>query len=122
MIYDMQLETWNILYSIDKLELVLPDYPKSWSKFPMAIYRTKRTPHFVDFDKQELQSAWVITIEIYGDDETGDLTPIVTKIDEKFKKIGFMGNDTDSNVADLSRKILEYRGIVDNVTHFVFQK
>ncbi|MGX7195157.1 hypothetical protein [Enterococcus olivae] len=122
MIYDMQLETWEILQGINELKLVLSDYPDSWSKFPMAIYRTKRTTHFKDAHKREIQSAWIITVEIYDDDKAGDLTSIVTKIDEKFKSIGFVGNDTDANVADLSRKILEYRGIVDNDTHFVYQK
>ena len=121
MIYDMQLETWQTLYDMNELELILPDYPKSWSEFPMAIYRTKRTPHFEDSDGEQ-QSSWTITIELYGDSKTGDLTPIANKISEHFKNIGFLGSDTDANVADLSRKILEFRGIVDNVTHFVYQK
>ena len=123
MIIDIQALTYQVLNKVAAFEnRIYPDYPKVWQDFPMAIYRTKRTSHFVDAHKEELQSYWVITIEIYGDNNTGDLTPIVEQVDNEMKQKGFMGNDTDSNTGDLSRKILEYRGIVDNVTHFVYQK
>lgn len=121
-IYDMQLETAQILQKVDVFKLVVPDYPKKWETFPMAVYRTKNTPFFIDSNKDELQTSWIITIEIYFDDGSADLVPIVYEIDEKFKNIGFVGGDTDANTGDLQRKILEYRAIVDNVTHFVFQK
>lgn len=122
MIYDMQAETYKILTGITHIKLVAPDYPKEWNSFPMAIFRTKRKPHALDINKVELQSFWTITIEVYEDSETDLMTEMVTEIDSMFKKIGFVGNAVDANTADLTRKICEYVAVVDNITHFVYQK
>lgn len=122
MIYDMQAETYKILTGITHIKLVAPDYPKEWNSFPMAIFRTKRKPHVLDINKVELQSFWTITIEVYEDSETDLMTEMVTEIDSMFKKIGFVGNAVDANTADLTRKICEYVAVVDNITHFVYQK
>lgn len=118
----MQIETYKILSGIVHVELVATDYPQSWNDFPMAIFRTKRKPHALDINKVELQSFWTITIEVYEDGNTDFMIEMITEIDNKFKSIGFVGNVIDANTADLTRKICEYTAVVDNVTHFVYQK
>ena len=122
MIYDMQQETYDILASVEGLKKVHPNYPQSWNDFPMAVYKTKRKAHFIDAHKREVQSRWDITVEVYASNETEDLSVITSQINKKFKAIGFVGVDDDANVADLTRKILNYSAIVDNDTHMVYQK
>lgn len=118
----MQAETFKMLSTVSLLKLVAPDYPDEWKVFPMAIFRTKRTPHVMDVNSVELQSFWEITIEVYEDNRTDHMLEIATQIDEKFKRIGFVGTVTDANTAGLTRKICAYQAVIDNGTHFVYQK
>lgn len=119
MIYDMQAETYSILSSVTSLKKVHSDYPSEFNYPPEAIYRTNRTPFFVDNHKEELQSAWVITIEVYG---TEDLWPIVQEITDDFSEKGFKCDSKDANIVDYKRMIIVATGIVDNVMKYVFQK
>ena len=121
-IYNMKAETSKTLKSISTLKKVSTDYPSTWNTFPIAIYRTSRSPHFIDALKQELQSYWQITIEVYGDSKTGSLTNIVKEIMEQFNNIGFQGDAKDANTADLNRVICVFSAVVDNVTKQVSKK
>lgn len=121
-IVDMQGATFELLKSISILKKVSTDYPSNWSTFPTAIYRTSRNPHFIDNKQDELQTFWVITVEIYGDDRSGDMMPIAVSIDKKFKNIGFKGTFKDANTAGLTRIICEFSAVVDNSRKYVFQK
>ncbi|EOL45819.1 hypothetical protein [Enterococcus caccae] len=121
-IYNMKFETSKILKSISVLKKVSTDYPSSWNTFPIAIYRTSRSPHFIDAFQQELQSYWQITVEVYGDSKTGNLTNIVKEIMEQFNIIGFQGDAKDANTAGLNRVICVFSAIVDNVTRQVSKK
>lgn len=121
-IVDMQEVTFRLLKSILTIKKVSTDYPSNWSSFPTAIYRTSRAPHFTDNKQNELQTFWVITVEIYGDDRSGDMTPIATSIDKEFKTIGFKGTFKDANTAGMTRIICEFSAVVDNNRKYVFQK
>lgn len=100
------------------LKKVATDYPSNWD-FPIAIYRTSDKPHAVDFKKNELQTEWTITIEIYG---SQSLTDISSRIIDEFSRIGFQGSSEDANTADKKRVVCKFTAIVDNVTKHVYQK
>lgn len=97
---------------------VSTDYPSHW-EFPIVIYRTSAKPHVIDFHKNELQTEWTITLEIYGG---GSLTEITERINQEFNKIGFLGSSEDAHTADRNRVICKFIAVVDNVTKYVYQK
>ncbi|HFE9852471.1 TPA: hypothetical protein ACGBG5_002937 [Enterococcus faecalis] len=121
-IFNMEIATFQLLSDIKELEKVVKEYPESWEIFPMAVFKTKRTPHVVDINKEEVQSYWTVTIEIYEDSYTDLIGTIINQVDQAFKNIGFVGTVTDANTAGLTRKICEYSAVIDNGTHFVYQK
>ena len=100
------------------IKKVATDYPSNWD-FPILIYRTADKPHAIDFQKNELQTEWTITIEIYGNNS---LTAISNRVIEEFSSIGFRGSSEDANTADKKRVVCKLTGIVDNVTKYVYQK
>lgn len=109
----------SILKDISAIKKVAADYPTTWNTFPTAIYRTSSKPNFVDYNGEELQTQWNVTIELYGN---GSLTDIVTQIMNAFGDIGFFGTSKDANTADLTRVIIELSAIVDNKTKYVYSK
>lgn len=108
-----------LLKSVTEIKKVATDYPTTWNTFPTAIYRTSSKPNFVDYNGEELQTQWNVTIELYGN---GSLTDIVTQIMNAFGDIGFFGTFKDANTADLTRVIVELSAIVDNKTKYVYSK
>lgn len=94
------------------------DYPSTWV-FPIAIYRTADKPHAVDFEKNELQTEWKITIEVFGNENSSD---IANELVKRISELGFKGDCKDANTADKKRVICDFIGIVDNVTRYVFHK
>lgn len=111
---------YQLLSKQSELKLVAPDYPSDWQDFPSAIYRTTQTAYFTDSSNQELQTYWTVTIEIYGDKRFGDVGKIAIAVENNLKNIGFTGSTKDANTAGLNRKILEFSGIVDNESNYVF--
>lgn len=116
----MKTETVRLLESIPEIKKVTTNYPSTWNAFPTAIYRTARKPHVADLDKNELQSEWTINVELYGN--SGSLTDLANAITQKFNSVGFIGSSKDANTADLKRVLLDFTGIIDNVTKQVYQK
>lgn len=108
----------SLLKEIPEIKKVATEYPVIWTTFPSAIYRTTRTPYAVDADKNEMQSLWTVTIDLYAE---ASLTTIQTKVAEKMKSIGFVGNAVDSNTASLIRVACEFKAIVDNESRHVYQ-
>lgn len=108
----------SLLKEIPEIKKVATEYPVIWTTFPSAIYRTTQTPYAIDADKNELQTLWTVTIDLYSDTS---LTSIVLKVSEKMKSIGFVGNAVDSNTASLIRVTREFKAIVDNETRQTYQ-
>lgn len=121
-IYNVKAGVVKLLQEIEGIKKIATDYPTNWSTFPMVIYRTVRTPWFIDADKQELQSQWRIEIELYGEKKAGSLTEIANKILKTFEQSGFVGSVRESNTPIANRTIIVVSGIVDNVTNYVYQK
>jgi len=101
------------------LKKVATDYPKNWVELPIAIYRTKSEPHFIDADNKELQTQWNITIELYSDK---GLTGITERVIRRFGDVGISLSKKDGNTADLKRNILESQFIVDNTLKIIYEK
>ncbi|MER2110048.1 MAG: hypothetical protein ABS889_03840 [Desemzia incerta] len=108
----------SLLKEIPEIKKVATEYPVIWTTFPAAIYRTTQTPYAIDADKNEMQTLWTVTIDLYA--ETS-LTDIHSKVSEKMKSIGFVGNAVDSNNASLIRVAREFKAIVDNEERRVYQ-
>jgi len=109
----------SVLKSVSAIKKVATDYPTTWNTFPTAIYRTSSKPKFVDFNGEEFQTQWTVTIELYGN---GSLTDIAAQVMQTFGDIGFFGTTKDANTADLTRVIIELSAIVDNKTKYVYSK
>ena len=111
----------EMLSSVEGLKDYSATYPSKWNEpMPIAIYRTAQRPHFIDLGRrEEYQTHWTITIEIYTDQ--GSLTDIRNEIVSKFNAIGFTGNGHDSNTANLNRVVCEFKGIVDNNMGLVYK-
>ncbi|MFD1431231.1 hypothetical protein [Lacticaseibacillus yichunensis] len=120
MIYNMNVEVMKILRSITDLKLCATDYPDDWSQFPAAIYRTAHAPVQVDAYQVERQTQWTVTVELYTD--SGSLTTITEKLRLAFGEIGFFGNTTQSNTADLRRAVCTFSATVDNDLKRVYHK
>lgn len=116
---DIKVITLAVLKDIPDIKKAASDYPKSWSVFPSAIYRTSTSPHFTDASGQELQSKWNVTIELFSN---ASLTDITATVLQKFGYIGFTGTSKDANTADLRRIIIDLSAIVDNTTKYVYSK
>ena len=116
---NMKTVTVEVLQSVEEIKKVVTDYPSNWTTFPTAVYRTSNKPYQVDALRQELQTQWTITVELYGN---GSLTAIAGKVMDAFGVIGFTGTTKDANTADLKRVIVEVAAVVDNVTKYVYQK
>lgn len=116
---NMKQVTVEVLQSVPAIKKIATDYPSTWNTFPMAIYRTTNQPQQLDALGNELQTKWMITIEIYG---TTSLTNIAGSVLDTFGDIGFFGTAKDANTADLKRIIVEVSAVVDNITKYVFTK
>lgn len=121
-IFNMKEEAVRLLKEVPEIKKISTDYPANWTTFPMVIYRTIRTPWFIDAEKQELQSQWRIEIELYGEKKAGSLTEIANNILRAFNAVGFVGTSRESNTPIANRIIISVSGIIDNVTRFVYQK
>lgn len=100
------------------LKKIGTDYPSNWD-FPIAIYRTADKPHAMDFEKNELQTEWTITVEVFSN---GDPSDIANELLKRITELGFKGDCKDAHTADKKRVICELRGIVDNETRYVYHK
>lgn len=116
---DLKPIVYQLLTQVKEIKKVATDYPSNWTSFPSAIYRTSSQPKEIDSQKKELQTTWMITIELYGNTSLTGLTSLVI---EKFNSIGFTGTSKDANTADMHRVIIELTGVVDNVTKYVYKK
>lgn len=116
---NMKAVTFDVLKAITELKKIASDYPSTWNTFPLAIYRTSTSPHFIDASGQELQSKWNVTIELFSNTSLTDITAILL---QKFGDIGFTGTSKDANTADLRRIIIDLSAIVDNNTKYVYSK
>lgn len=119
-IVNMKQVTTTILKSIESITKVSTDYPATWNTFPSAVYRTSNKPHAKDFEGNELQTYWTVTVELYSNSVS--LTPIANELISKFNMIGFTGSSRDANTASLKRVVCEFSAIVDNKTKYVYQK
>lgn len=108
----------KLLKEITEIQKVATEYPVIWTTFPSAIYRTTQTPYALDADKNELQTLWTVSIDLYSD---ASLTLIKSKVTEKMRSIGFVGGKVDSNTASLIREACEFKAIVDNETRQTYQ-
>lgn len=108
---NMKLEVVKVLDSIPALADFSTDYPNEMNEFPYAVYRTTATPHFIDDERNEVQTKWHIIVEIYG---IKSVSGVANSIYHELRKIGFQVIQRDSNVAGLFRIVLECHGIVDN--------
>lgn len=116
---EMKPIIYRTLKNVEEIQKIATDYPSNWTTFPAAIYRTSSKPKEIDSQKKELQTTWMITIELYGNTS---LTPLTSLVIEKFNSIGFTGTSKDANTADMYRVIIELTGVVDNVTKYVYKK
>ncbi|WEG74415.1 hypothetical protein [Vagococcus intermedius] len=116
---DIKEITQTLLANINGINKASSSYPTSWQIFPSAIHKTSSKPHFIDFEGNELQSEWNITIELYSDKTLTDITDHVI---QRFSNIGFNLSKKDANTAEMKRVILEAVAIVDNNSKIVYQK
>lgn len=107
----MKLEVVKILDSIKNLEDFSTDYPEEMTVFPYAVYRTVATPHFIDGERNEVQTKWLVLIEIYG---IKSVSGVANSIYQEMKELGFSVIQRDSNIPGFFRIVLECHGIVDN--------
>lgn len=107
----MKLEVVKVLDSVAALADFSTDYPSEMNTFPYAVYRTTATPHFVDSNRDEVQTKWNVFIEIYG---IGSVSNAAKDIYVGMADLGFRITQRDSNVAGLFRIVLECHGVVDN--------
>ncbi len=95
------------------------NYPDELTKFPAAIYHTAHKPHFIDSDKQELETDWTVSIDLFNDH--GSLTEISNKLVNELVKLGFSYTSGDQNLAGVKRTALVFNAMVDNQRRMVFQ-
>lgn len=108
---NMKLEVVKVLDSIKNLEDFSTDYPENMSVFPYAVYRTVATPHFIDGERSEVQTRWLVLVEVYG---IKSVSSVAKGIYDGMIGLGFTVTQRDSNTADFFRIVLECHGIVDN--------
>lgn len=114
---NMKLEVVKVLDSTDGLVDFSTTYPKEMNVFPYAVYRTTATPHFVDGKRKEIQTKWIVLIEIYG---IKSVSGVAKDIYDGMRGLGFTITQRDSNTADFFRIVLECHGIVDNTMKQVY--
>lgn len=114
---NMKLEVVKVLDSVTALADFSTDYPEEMSTFPYAVYRTTTTPHFIDGERKEVQTKWMILIEVYG---TKSVSSVTNSIYLAMRELGFKVTQRDSNVAGLFRIVLECHGIVDNTMKQIY--
>lgn len=110
---NLKTEVVTILTNTVGLADFSTDYPDDFSVFPYAIYRTLARPKEVNNKREEIQTQWVVTIELYG---KKSLTVITNDILARMRRLGFQVDVRDANVAGLKRNVLTAHIIVDNVT------
>lgn len=114
---NVKMEVVKVLESVPALADFSTDYPEEMTVFPYAVYRTVAIPHFINADREEVQTRWQILIEIYG---TKSVSSIATSVYNGMRGTGFKVTQRDSNVAGLKRIVLDCHGIVDNVMRQVY--
>ena len=114
---NMKLEVVKVLDSVTALADFSTDYPKEMTVFPYAVYRTTATPHFIDGERIEVQTKWMVLIEIYG---SKSVSSVASSIYNGMRELGFQVTQRDSNVAGLFRIVLECNGIVDNTMKQIY--
>lgn len=108
------------LKSVSEIKQVSTTYPDNFTVFPSAVYYTTHKAHFRDNWQQELQTEWIITIDLFI--KEGSLTPITNKLMTLFGGMGFSSDVSDSNQAGVNRCLLRFTGVVDNESHRVFER
>lgn len=117
--YNIKPEILSALKEIAAFKRVSTEYPSDWSKLPACIYSTKAKPSKYDLSNDEVLTEWHITIDLY---HTNSLTSLSESVIEKMKRLGLKNiADNDGNVGNVNRKILTFRGVVDNNTLYVYQ-
>lgn len=110
---------YQSLMAISEIKQVSTTYPDSLTAFPIAVYNTSHKAYFRDADQQELQTSWTITIDLFL--KEGSTTIITNKLMSSFGDMGFSSDVGDSNLAGVNRTVLRFTGVVDNVSHRVFE-
>lgn len=108
---NIKTEVVNVLDAVASLKDFSTSYPEEMTEFPYAVYRTVATPHFIDGERNEVQTKWLVLIEIYG---IRSVSGVSNQIYQKMKKLGFSVIQRDSNIPGFFRIVLECHGIVDN--------
>lgn len=114
---NMKTEVVKVLDSVTSLADFSTDYPEDMTVFPYAVYRTIASPHFVDANRDEVQTRWQVLIEIYG---TKSVSSIATSVYNGMRGMGFKVTQRDSNVSGFNRIVLDCHGIVDNAMRQVY--
>lgn len=112
------VETLEKYENSGQIKLIATDYPAEMKDFPTAIYRTSSSPFFIGADKNEDQTKWAITVELFSDK---GLERLVSEVAKDFRLLGFKVSESGGNMANIKRKILKINGIADNNLNAIYQ-
>lgn len=110
----------DILSKQTRLNYCGTSYPDEFTKFPAAVYHTSHSPNYIDSDKQELETNWTVSIDLFNDH--GSLTTLSNTLVSEFVNLGFSYTSGDQNLSGVKRTVLVFNAMVDNQRRMVFQK